>query len=121
MSRSALVVDDNPANRLLASRLLQRMGWEVEQAAEGNSALASLKERPVDMVLLDISMPGLSGEQVCGLIRQFGGAGRIIAYTAHALPEELNRFKEAGFDGMLIKPITRESLTAALVQAGVEI
>lgn len=119
MTNTALVVDDNAANRLLAARLLQRLGWDVAQAADGSAALETLRERPVNVVLLDISMPGLSGEEVCRMIRQLGVARRVIAYTAHALPEELDRFKASGFDGMLIKPITRESLTNALALAGV--
>ena len=65
-----------------------------------------------DLVLLDVSMPGMSGIEVCRRIRadeRLRGL-RVIAYTAHALPEERRSFLDASFDDILIKPITREAL-----------
>ena len=110
--RNALVVDDHPTNRLLASALLKKMGWTVMEAESGNTALTLAAEQPFRLVLLDISMPGLSGEETCTRLRAMpnGAAIRIIAYTAHAFPEERERFLAAGFDEILVKPINRQRL-----------
>ncbi|MGB0127220.1 MAG: response regulator [Rhodocyclaceae bacterium] len=111
-----LVVDDVRSNRLLPVFILRKLGWAVAEAADGDEAIALLSANSYDCVLLDISMPGISGEEVCRLIRgdaKFNGV-RLIAYTAHALTEEKERIREAGFDEVLIKPITRETLLAAI-------
>lgn len=111
-----LIVDDNPVNRLLPSAILRKEGCTVAEAACGEDALTYLAKDKVDCVLLDISMPGLSGEEVCERIRQDPSlAGlKVIAYTAHAMPEEKQRIMGAGFDDLLIKPISRAGLLAAL-------
>lgn len=111
-----LIVDDNPVNRLLPSAILRKEGCSVAEAANGEDALAYLAREKVDCVLLDISMPGLSGEEVCERIRKDASlAGlRVIAYTAHAMPEEKQRIMGAGFDDLLIKPISRAGLLKAL-------
>ena len=111
-----LIVDDTPANRLLPSALLKKEGFKVSEAPNGETALEYLSREIPDCVLLDISMPGLSGEEVCERIRRderFDGM-RIIAYTAHALPEERKRIMAAGFNDLLTKPITKASLRTAL-------
>jgi two-component system, chemotaxis family, chemotaxis protein CheY len=111
-----LVVDDVRSNRLLPVFILRKLGWTVTEAADGAEAITLLSEKDYDCVLLDISMPGISGEEVCRRIRGDAKlkALRLIAYTAHALTEEKERIREAGFDEVLIKPITRESLLTAI-------
>lgn len=111
-----LVVDDNPINRLLPIAWLKRLGCETEESAGGADALAKLAAGGVDVVLLDLSMPELSGTEICRRARAMpgGAAIRIIAYTAHAAPEGFEAFRSAGFDDVLIKPITRDALLAAL-------
>lgn len=119
--RYALVVDDHPVNRVLASRLLGKSGWIVAQAEDGAQALAWLEHNEADLVLLDISMPNLSGQDVCRRVRAAGLGGpniRLIAYTAHAMPEECEQFLACGFDSILVKPISRDSLTTALAALG---
>src|SRR5574343_92857 len=69
-SRNALVVDDNPTNRLVASTLLRKLGWTVSEADSGEAALAKADGEAFRLVLLDISMPGLSGEATCARLRQ---------------------------------------------------
>ena len=106
--KRVLVVDDNVINRRLAIAFVSRLGYTTDQAEDGPDALAKLDAEPFSIVLLDISMPGMSGEEVLARIRadsRFGGL-RVIAYTAHALPEERQRLIDAGFDDLLIKPIT---------------
>lgn len=107
--RLALVVDDVPVNRQLAAAYLARLGWEVEQADGGKAALDWLARNPaVRLVLLDIGMPDLDGEAVCREIRcklAFAGLA-VVAYTAHALPADVERFLAGGFDAVLIKPVS---------------
>ncbi len=110
----ALIVDDHPTNRLIATTLLRKMGWQTHEADNGNRALELAQQHPFSLILLDISMPGLSGEETCAQLRQqqSGHPLRIIAYTAHAFPEDRARFLAAGFDDILVKPINREQLQA---------
>lgn len=115
--RRTLVVDDNAINRKLAVALLKRRGWETEEADNGVAALKRLAESaPFDSVLLDISMPEMDGEEVCRRIRasaEWAGL-RVVAYTAHAMESERQRIMSAGFDSILIKPISAQDLLRAL-------
>jgi CheY-like chemotaxis protein len=61
MSQTILVVDDEESNRLTLKRILGREGYEVQQAASGREAMEALRERPVDVVLTDLKMPGMTG------------------------------------------------------------
>lgn len=120
MTGRALVIDDVAINRQLAIAMLRREGWEAEEADCGQAALEKLVDgHGFGLVLLDISMPGMTGEEVCQRLRQsITAAGLpIIAYTAHALEEDRGRLLAAGFDAVLIKPISREGLKSALTQA----
>jgi CheY-like chemotaxis protein len=111
-SRNALVVDDNPTNRLVASTLLRKLGWTVSEADSGEAALAKVGAESFRLVLLDISMPGLSGEATCTRLRQIQAAPplHILAYTAHAFQEDIDRLLATGFDAVLVKPINRQRL-----------
>ena len=110
--RNALVVDDHPANRLLAGALLKKLGWTVREAESGEAALTLATQHSFRLVLLDISMPGLSGEETCVALRQSQAERQmhILAYTAHAFPEDRLRFLAVGFDDILVKPINRQRL-----------
>lgn len=110
--RNALVVDDHPTNRLLAMALLKKLGWTVQEAETGEAALALASQQAFRLVLLDISMPGLSGEDTCTQLRQTPGNQEIhiLAYTAHAFAEDRARFLAGGFDDILVKPISRQRL-----------
>lgn len=111
-----LVVDDQKINRTLPCILLRQAGCDVEEVESGEAALAALRAGPMDAVLLDISMPGLSGTEVCRRVRGDPAlAGLfVVAYTAHALPEERVEILAAGFDEVLIKPINRQRLLEAM-------
>jgi len=107
-SRSALVVDDNQLNSKLVAVFLKKLGWTTRIVDSGEAALALLRAQRFDLVLLDLRMPKLSGEQVCRRIREELGLGalHIVAYTAHGMPEEKERMLAAGFSGILLKPIS---------------
>ncbi len=121
LPKRALVVDDNDVNRLLASRLLGKAGWEICEAADGDQALAWMQANTARLVLLDISMPTISGEEVCRRAREkslLAPGCKLVAYTAHAMPEERRQFLDAGFDAILTKPVSRQSLAALLEDLG---
>ena len=115
---TALIIDDEIPSReelkaLLATAPDIEVLGECTNAIEGLSAIHRL--RP-DVVFLDISMPGMSGEEVLARLRadpRLGGL-HVIAYTAHALPEEKQRLIDAGFDDLLIKPISLKAVEVAL-------
>lgn len=114
--RRTLVVDDNAVNRKLAVALLKRRGWHIEEAENGAVAMQRLASGTFDSVLLDISMPVMDGEETCRLIRANPATAslRVVAYTAHALESERSRIMSAGFDDILIKPITAQDLHRVL-------
>ena len=111
-----LIVDDQEVNRMLPRMHLERLGHAVDEAEDGHAGLARLAEAPYDVVLLDISMPGLSGLDVCRAVRADPALRerRLIAYTAHAFPQTTDEIMAAGFDGLLLKPIRRDTLLQAL-------
>ena len=107
--RLALVVDDVPINRRLAAAFLAKLGWEVAEAEGGAAALEWLGHHPATrLVLLDIGMPERNGEEVCLEMRKSSCSADlvVVAYTAHALPGDVERFLANGFDAVLIKPIS---------------
>ena len=115
-NRRALVVDDIPANRLIAEAMLKQLGWSVLLASDGREALRVLNANSLDLVLLYISLPGMSGMEVCQRIRENMALVDlpVIAYTAHAQPEDRRSFIASGFDDVLIKPVNRDTLAAAV-------
>ena len=110
-----LVVDDHPANRILAVAHLRDFGYTADDAESGVAALALLAERPYDAVVLDCAMPELDGYETCRRLRQREGDGRrtpVVALTAFALPGEREKCLAAGMDDYLTKPYRREDLAA---------
>ena len=119
--KQALVVDDIDTNRTLMARLLSKQGWTVAQAEDGQQAIHWLENNFVQLILMDVCMPVMSGEEACRVIRDSGLGGtdvKIAAYTAHAMPEEKERFLSSGFDALLIKPVTRDRLNETLAALG---
>lgn len=115
----AWVVDDEEVNRILARAYLERLGWQVKEFTNGLTALHALRslqqERP-QALLLDVRMPGLSGDALVRQIRaEFAGqAIRVVGYTAHCMEEALKPILEAGFDEVLIKPVSFQQMAEAL-------
>jgi CheY-like chemotaxis protein len=118
--RNALVVDDNALNSKLASVFLKRLGWDTEVCGSGAAALEILGARRFALVLLDLRMPALPGEQVCRRIRDELGLRdlHIVAYTAHGMPEERERMLACGFDALLIKPISFQDVKQLCEEVG---
>ena len=110
-----LLADDNPINRRVVAALLEKLGCEVDLAANGAEALERLAAAPPDLVLLDLEMPVLDGEQTARRIRSLGRPELpILALSAHVLPEEVQRALEAGMQDFLSKPVSLAQLDRAL-------
>ncbi|MBL8210636.1 MAG: response regulator [Bryobacterales bacterium] len=116
-SRVVLIVEDNAVNRLVARRLLERTGCRVLQAVDGQQCLDTLKNTPVDLILMDVQMPGMSGLDVTRVIRASEPAGShvpIIALTASSMAGDRLECLSAGMDDYLSKPIQERDLLDAV-------
>jgi len=119
MNKLAFIIDDSAVNVAVARLLLRRLGWVVEDFDSAIPMLARLAEVQPAFMLLDISMPDLGGEEACRRIRAnpAWSAVRVIAYTAHAMETEHQRYLAGGFDTVITKPITIGGLHAAVGHA----
>src|SRR5437763_9919193 len=106
-----LVVDDNAEIRSLVTELLRRAGHDVVEAGDGRAGLRALHSSPPDLVVLDVSMPGLDGWQTLERIRDLSDVP-VLMLTARA--EELERVRglQAGADDYMVKPFGRQELVA---------
>ena len=114
-----LLAEDVAANRKLAKELLERAGHTVDAVSDGEEAVAAVTGFPYDLVLMDISMPGVDGLEATRRIRAMPGPlGRIpiIAMTAHAMSGDREAFLAAGMDDYLQKPVDREALLGAIMR-----
>jgi PAS domain S-box-containing protein len=102
-----LVAEDNPVNRELALRLLEKRGHKVVVASNGREALAALARQTFDVVLMDVEMPEMDGFQATMAIRkkESGAKLPIVAMTAHAMKGDRDRCLEAGMNAYVSKPI----------------
>jgi CheY-like chemotaxis protein len=102
-------------NRRIVEAMLQKLGCEVELAENGAEALKRCQQDPPDLVLLDLEMPVLDGEQTVRRIRSMGLQELpVLALSAHVLPEEVHRALKAGMHGFLSKPVSLDQLARAL-------
>jgi DNA-binding response OmpR family regulator len=109
-----LVVDDNPLNLELFEGALADDGHEVVVASDGEVGLARALAEPFDVVLLDVQLPGRNGMELCRELRKAGRTGPILAVSANALPDQVARGLDAGFDQYLTKPISPHTLCAVV-------
>lgn len=105
-----LLVEDNPANRRLANKLLKRLGHHVFEAEDGLQAVQLVQRQRFDVVLMDLQMPLLDGLEATRQIRAWESEKArpripIVAMTAHAFEEDRQRCLAAGMDGFLPKPL----------------
>ncbi|MFD1216282.1 response regulator [Microbulbifer celer] len=107
-----LVVDDYEANRLLMGELLRGQNIEAIIASNGEEAISLWREQQIDMIFMDIQMPGMDGIAATARIRSEESNSRtpIIALTAHVGAEEKSRLLSAGLDDYLSKPVSEAQL-----------
>ncbi len=116
---SILLVEDNETNRFAAREMLRGEGCRVTEAKDGLIGLGLSEQERFDLILMDISMPRLDGIEATRAIRNGTGASSdvpIIGLTAHALPEEQERLKEAGMQDCLFKPLRLRNLRRVLAE-----
>jgi CheY-like chemotaxis protein/HPt (histidine-containing phosphotransfer) domain-containing protein len=113
-----LVVDDNPVNLRVTALMLESLGCRVGLAANGEDAVAGVRQSVYDLVLMDCEMPGMDGYAATRLIRGSEGAGSphlpIVAMTARSGQEERERCLSSGMDDFLGKPVTAQQIAAVI-------
>jgi signal transduction histidine kinase/CheY-like chemotaxis protein len=115
-----LLAEDNKVNQILATEMLRQQGHRVTLAVNGREALEALAREDFDLVLLDVQMPEMDGEEVASRVRR--GETRdacvpIVALTAHALAGDRERFIAAGMDDYLAKPFELAALRQVILRA----
>jgi two-component system CheB/CheR fusion protein len=104
-----LLVENDQVNIILGTSLLKKLGHEVIVAENGKECLVALNQGTFDLVLMDINMPNMNGEEaLCEIRRKEQDAPlhqKIIALTAYSLSGDKKRFIEEGFDGYVSKPM----------------
>jgi CheY-like chemotaxis protein len=116
-----LVAEDNQVNRIYIRAILAESGHSVEMAGTGREAIEKLAQGRFDAVLMDIRMPEMDGDEAVRIIRNdppecVNPNIPIIALTAYALEEEIDRYMQSGFDAYLTKPVGIEELKKALLK-----
>lgn len=113
-----LLAEDNAINILYTSALLKKMGHEVRVVENGRTALDAINSVTFDLVLMDIQMPVLEGDEALRLLREDEMERAkhlpVIALTAHALKGDKEKYLQMGFDGYLGKPLTVQDLAAEM-------
>ena len=116
-SKSILVVEDNAINREILTDMLEELGQTVTCAADGAAGVKAALASEYDLILMDISMPGMDGPQALANMRDGWGVGQgcpVVAVTAHASGEDHQRIFNAGFVGIVTKPVSLDQLHRAL-------
>ena len=112
MASKIIVIEDDPLILKLISQTLQREGYEVVTATDGSEGLRKVRETHPHLVVLDISLPGLDGYQVCHHIRSTHETSKlpVIMVTAMSRPSDQRRGFETGADDYLSKPFVLSEL-----------
>ncbi|HEY2704584.1 MAG TPA: response regulator [Candidatus Dormibacteraeota bacterium] len=117
MTRSdttVLIVDDDGPSRTVLSIICSARGHVVVEAASGAAALAAVTDLDPDLILLDVSLPDMSGLEVCTRVRDAGLQTPILMLSGHADPADVDRGLGHGADGYLTKPYELRELMARI-------
>jgi two-component system, cell cycle response regulator DivK len=111
------IVEDNPDNRLLLRAILDEL-YDLVEYENGAEVLTGLAESLPDLVLLDISLPGMDGNEILTRIRADKAlrALPVIALTAHAMSGDREKYLAAGFDDYVTKPIVDETILLSSIE-----
>ena len=105
-----LIVEDNEVNQLLLERILKSLDAKTYLAENGSEAVELVKSKYFDLVLMDIQMPGMDGLTATKIIKSQFPHLPVLAVTAHAFLEEIEKCREAGCDDVITKPIKKTEL-----------
>ncbi len=114
-----LLVEDNMINRKVATIMLKEIGFEVDFAENGVEAIQQFLLNEYDFILMDIQMPEMDGLTATREIRRLESAKgdkkiKIIALTANAMKEDIQKYLFSGFDGYILKPFIKEDFLEKL-------
>ena len=121
-----LLAEDNPVNQKVATRMMQKLGYAIEVANNGEEALAAAKGalaagKPFDVIFMDVQMPRMDGLEATRRIRvELEGHVHIVAMTADAMPGDRERCLAAGMDDYISKPVRMEVLSGVLARREAE-
>ena len=114
MNPRILLVEDEPAVVLVVSHLLESVGYEVEFARDGNRGLQLALDKPFDLLILDVMLPGRQGFEICHLVRERGFDGAVLMLTARGeIPDRVQGLR-GGADDYLVKPFDTDELLARI-------
>ena len=114
-----LLAEDNVANQMVVTGLLQKLGCRVDVSANGREAVELWRHLPYDLILMDCNMPEMDGYQATADIRRQEFSNQhipIVAITANAMPGDRERCLEAGMDDYISKPIDPQKLRTVLTR-----
>lgn len=120
-----LLAEDDPVSQFATTRQLERLGCVVVAVDNGQDALERLLSADFDIVLMDVQMPLLDGMQATRIVRASSEFRRkssipVVALTAYTLDEDVRKFREAGMDMHIAKPVHMENLVEAMMQCIME-
>jgi CheY-like chemotaxis protein len=115
--KTVLLVDDHRYSLIVLRKMIERPGVQTISVENGSEAVQICKERAdIDLVLMDLKMPVMDGYNAMKEIKLLRPEIKIVAETAYALYGDRDKILDAGFDGYIPKPITKESLEEILKQ-----
>ena len=115
-----LLCEDNDTNAMIASRMLKRLGCEVERAVDGLEGVTKTDATTFDVVFMDCQMPRMDGYEAARTIRARPEAPPIIALTANVMPEDVQKCLSAGMSRCVAKPVSSDALAEALSKTLIE-
>jgi two-component system cell cycle response regulator DivK len=116
MSKRILVVEDDAQNSYLIGFILERSGYEVVTAADGQEAVETVEGGAPDLVLMDMLLPKMNGYEATRRIKSMASMASVpvIALTAYSMKGDREKILEAGCDGYISKPIDPETFVSEM-------
>ena len=118
MSDTVLIIEDNEQNIYLMNFLLEKNGFKVLQAMDGPTGIQHALSKKVDLILLDIQLPGMNGYEVAKILRENDSLNHIpiIAVTSYAMPGDREKALKSGCTGYIEKPINPATFLSEMQQ-----
>jgi len=114
-----LLAEDNAVNQMVMQKMLNKLGYHADLAANGKEVLSCLEHQPYDIILMDVQMPEMDGFETARAIRKLRASGdqpKIIAITAYALKGDREKCLDAGMDDYISKPVKLDDLEEVLAK-----
>jgi len=115
----ALAIEDEPYNRLVLGSILEQLGYEVDWAADGGTAIQKAQTTAYDLVLTDFMLPDIDGATLARKLLSIMREPKppIIAVTAYSTPEKIAEAKDAGITGYVVKPVSLRKIESAITSS----